>query len=209
MPSQKRKTPSRVLPADPGRLERKVDGFYSLLTSTNPLKDEAANLSSDHVSPTAHSLSQPCQYLRYERRDTNIPNPNTSSQVSEISGVQTQTLTSPNSNSAAPTLPASSGSLMDSTFDTPPQEAQKLLNFFREDMLCLLPFMVISPSKPACKIQSEYPFLWLCIMAITSKSSSQQAALNRAVRSNLGRLMLVEGERSLDLLYGTMTCIVW
>lgn len=98
---------------------------------------------------------------------------------------------------------------MTSTDDPSSKEAQELLNFFRDHMLCLLPFMIIPSSKTACELRHDYPFLWLCIMAITSKSSSQQAALTHAVRSHLGTLMLVEGEKSLDILYGTMTCITW
>jgi len=44
-------------------------------------------------------------------------------------------------------------------------------------------------------------------MAITTKLSAKQTTLNRAVRRHLGELMLVEGQRSLDLLYNTIICV--
>ena len=97
-----------------------------------------------------------------------------------------------------------------SCLDEPsPDEAEVRLGCFRDEMLPYLPFMTLSPSMSARDLRQRYPFLWLCIMAITAKSPIQQAALSHAVRSNLGRLMLVEGEKSLDLMYGTATCLSW
>lgn len=79
----------------------------------------------------------------------------------------------------------------------------------RDDMLRYMPFVIISPSKSASGLRQESPFLWLCVMVITTKSSAKQTVLSRAVRSNLGELMLVDGQKSLDLLCGTIVCVAW
>ena len=46
-------------------------------------------------------------------------------------------------------------------------------------------------------------------MAVASKSTEQQVALGKEVRLALGRKMLVEGDRSLDLLFGILVYTGW
>lgn len=206
LPTRKRKAPSRNSPTESRRLEQKLDGLYSLLASQGS-SPTVFNTSHPALSlSTASSQSHPPS-SRIE--NAHVPSPATSSQVYDASCNQTQTLTPATSNDAALSPVRSPVTVMASTFDPSPRQAQELLEFFRNYMLPFLPFMTMPLSKTARELRQEYPFLWLCIMAITSRSSSQQTALNRAVRTNLGRLMLVEGEKTLDLLYGTITCVAW
>lgn len=69
-------------------------------------------------------------------------------------------------------------------------------------MLEYMPFVIILSSKSASEVHQKYSFMWLCIMVIIIKSLTKQTTLSRAVRRHLDELMLVEGQRSLDLLYG-------
>jgi hypothetical protein len=58
-------------------------------------------------------------------------------------------------------------------------EAEELLHFFRTQMLSGFPFMVMPIYANSYQFQREHPFLWLCIMAVTSRSTEQQAALGK------------------------------
>lgn len=120
-----------------------------------------------------------------------------------------QTLTPAPSQGTVSARPQSPSSLDASRIEPFEREAEELLDLFRSKMLEYAPFMVISPEMTASQLREQRPFSWLCIMTIITKSSSKQMALSHAVRSNLGRLMLVDGEKSHDLLYGTITCLAW
>ena len=88
-------------------------------------------------------------------------------------------------------------------------EAEKLLNVFQTQMLGHFPFMKMPAYSSSHHFRAEHPFLWLCIMAVTSKSTEQQLAFGKEVRLSLSRKMLVESERSLDLLFGILVFTGW
>ncbi|KAL8830946.1 MAG: hypothetical protein Q9191_001154 [Dirinaria sp. TL-2023a] len=111
-------------------------------------KDEAARSQSVPESSHTHSVPKPSQHLCNRAGDIRLSCSNDSEAV-KTSAFQTQVLTPPTSTGVASTRPASPRSLMTSTCDPSPQDAQDQLNFFRENMLCLLPFMIIPPSKTA------------------------------------------------------------
>ena len=58
------------------------------------------------------------------------------------------------------------------------------------------------PKNASLTIETEHPFLWLCIMAITSRSSTRQTILGKEIRQTIGQRLIVDGERNLDLLNG-------
>jgi hypothetical protein len=76
-------------------------------------------------------------------------------------------------------------------------------------MLPYLPFIVLPASTTAQDLRQERPFLWLCIMAVSSKSSLQQMALGKEIRLTLGREVVLDGNRSLDLLLGVIVYVTW
>ena len=206
--ARKRRPPSRTPLFESARLEKKLDGLYSLLTANSQATNGMRQ--SELLSESAESGSQ----SQLSNRISDVL-----SNAKATNGDTTHLADSPYSQAQGPTPATSNGyesvhaasakNLIACTNEPSPWKAEELLNFFRADMLKYMPFMIIPSSQTAFELRRESPFLWLCIMAITSKSSSQQTALSRAIRSNLGRLMLVDGERSLDLLYGTITCIAW
>ena len=206
--SARKRRPPRTPLLESARLEKKLDALYSLLTANS----QATNgmRPSELLSGSAESGSQSQLLNRIsdvlinaKAADGDTPH------LADSPYSQAQVPTPATSNGYESVQAPSAKTLIACTNEPSPWKAEELLNFFRADMLKYMPFMIIPSSQTAFELRRESPFLWLCIMGITSKSSSQQAALSRAVRSNLGRLMLVDGERSLDLLYGTITCIAW
>lgn len=90
-----------------------------------------------------------------------------------------------------------------------PEDANQLLIIFRTEKLVYLPLISISPDISSEELRQQRPFLWLCIMAVTSISLSQQATLASTVREILAQKMVVEFERNIELLLGLLVCIGW
>ena len=88
-------------------------------------------------------------------------------------------------------------------------EASDLLSIFEDQMLRYFPFMKMPSYKDPHDFRNQHPFLFLCIMAVTSKSTEQQVALGKEIRSTVGRKMLFESERTLDLLFGLLVYSGW
>jgi hypothetical protein len=90
-----------------------------------------------------------------------------------------------------------------------PYEAEEYLKIFRTQKLKYFPFVYIPSTTSAQHLLQERPFLWLCIMTMSSNSISQQLALSNKIRHILGRKMLLEYEKNLDLLLGLLAYIGW
>jgi hypothetical protein len=90
-----------------------------------------------------------------------------------------------------------------------PDDANALLSFFARQMLPYFPFMTMPPHSNSLAFRRAHPFLFLCIIAVASKSTEQQVAIGKEIRWILGRKMLVESERSLDLLQGLLVYSGW
>lgn len=88
-------------------------------------------------------------------------------------------------------------------------EAEENLKIFLTKQLKYFPFVYISPTTTAEQLRQERPFLWLCIMAISSKIIAQQQSLNNRVQNIVAQRLLYESEYSLDLLLGLLAFIGW
>ncbi|RYP22129.1 hypothetical protein DL765_001888 [Monosporascus sp. GIB2] len=91
----------------------------------------------------------------------------------------------------------------------PRQSAEESLRIFRENHLRFFPFVYIPPETTAKDLQRERPFLWLNIRTLTCKSSAQQHALGNRIREIVGRKVLAESERTMDLLLGLLGFLGW
>ncbi len=74
------------------------------------------------------------------------------------------------------------------------QEAQEYLRDFRCRRLPHFPFMYIPFRTSADELRSARPFLWLCIMAVSTRSTSKQAELYEEIRNIIAQMMVVELE---------------
>jgi hypothetical protein len=88
-------------------------------------------------------------------------------------------------------------------------EANALLNLFRDQITPHFPFIVLPQSVSAEELYLERPFLYISILAITSRDCVQQEGLGKLVMKQLAERMFVYCERSLDLLLGVLTYAGW
>lgn len=104
--------------------------------------------------------------------------------------------------------------------DTPPSfqatigpeelaELEETLETYRTKMAPFFPLVIINKNVTARELIEERPFLSLVIRAICPKSTAKQAELGTEVRRVLGREMLMEGAKNIDLLLGLLVYVSW
>ncbi|KAG7056027.1 Zn(II)2Cys6 transcription factor [Colletotrichum scovillei] len=90
-----------------------------------------------------------------------------------------------------------------------PDEAEALFEAFRGQNLKYFPFLNFKATMTAEELRGERPFLWICVMTVASRVSSQQLALGQRVRQIVSHKLLVENERSIDYLLGLLVILGW
>ncbi|KAJ5114045.1 hypothetical protein N7456_002579 [Penicillium angulare] len=83
------------------------------------------------------------------------------------------------------------------------------LHSFRTQRLQFLPLIHIPATTTARDLKRESPFLWSCIVAVESKHTARQATLCVKIRELAGQRLLVDCEKSLDLLQGVLVYLAW
>lgn len=79
-------------------------------------------------------------------------------------------------------------------------ESEECLNHFRTFKLQYFPFVHIPFEKSAEQLRKERPFLWLCVMAISTKLTARQHELGLKIRQIVAQEMVVQSDKSIDLL---------
>lgn len=90
-----------------------------------------------------------------------------------------------------------------------PIEAAENLVIFRKYMLIFLPFFHLPATMTSEKLKQTYPFMWFNIMIVTCKHVDRRLAMSEAAKKFLAQKMLVEHEKSLDLLLGLLVFLGW
>ncbi|KFY03620.1 hypothetical protein O988_01359 [Pseudogymnoascus sp. VKM F-3808] len=88
-------------------------------------------------------------------------------------------------------------------------ELEETLETYRTKMAPFFPLVIIDKNVTARELMEERPFLSLVIRAICPKSTAKQAELGVEVRRVLGREMLIEGSKNIDLLLGLLLFASW
>lgn len=88
-------------------------------------------------------------------------------------------------------------------------EADEYLISFQSYKLRCFPFVNIPSIITAQQLRQERPFLWLCVMAVSSRSTSQQQALGKKIRQTIAEEMVLRSEKNIDLLLGLLAFIGW
>ncbi|KAL2816419.1 hypothetical protein BDW59DRAFT_10034 [Aspergillus cavernicola] len=103
-------------------------------------------------------------------------------------------------------------STLSSSVDTPPTEAtpdDDILDSFRTNRLPFLPYIHIPPHVAAAEVKAGSPFLWRCLVTLHCNDTARRQKLHIEVKEVAAKALLVEGQRSLDLLQGILAYIGW
>ena len=175
------------------QLEEKFDNLLSLLKA-GAQSDAIAHLSStgpdDKTSPNSQSEGR------------SVPS------VLDGSLSESPVLV-PRMTDSESTLSNSPGSVLHDSVEPSSIEAEQYLTIFRAHKAKYFPFVYVPPTTTAKQLRQTRPFLWLCIMAIASKSTSQQQVLGSEIRRLLAQEMLLKSGQTIDLLLGLLAYIGW
>ena len=202
----RRRNPKKPTASKSARLEEKLDGLVSLLKAG--AQSDAAATDSQAIVATydsAHhsSVQTNEKSSRYSQNNTSpttsvlddqLPNP----PVLATGSIESQG-----------TLSNSSQSLLRDMVEPSALEAEQYLTIFRDHKTEYLPFIYIPLTTTADQLRQERPFLWLCVMMVASRSTSQQQVLGNKVRDKLAQDMVVKSEQNIDLLLGLLVYVGW
>jgi hypothetical protein len=87
--------------------------------------------------------------------------------------------------------------------------SRQQLNEFRTTYLHYFPFMHISENATMDDLHLRHPLLCHAIRTVLTKGIIQQTQLSKHLREKLASKIIVDGERSLDLLLSVVMCIAW
>jgi hypothetical protein len=186
------------------QLEEKLDGIVSLLKSATQSAPIAADLNATATWGFGHGNN--IQANSTTPSHSQIEGPANGASYDHLPDPTLLTLATTDSRDTSYRSPTST---IPCAFEPSPHEAEEYLRIFRTQKSKYFPFTYIPSATSARQLLQERPFLWLCIMAISSKSTSQQLALGSKIRHILGRKMLLEHEKNIDLLLGLLAYIGW
>jgi hypothetical protein len=85
-----------------------------------------------------------------------------------------------------------------------------MLDVFRRDLMPQFPFVVIAPWVTFDELRAKKPFFCLVAMMVACRHDvARQGAIAKAIREIIGDRMLINSERSLDLLQGMVIYLAW
>lgn len=195
------------------KLEEKLDGLVTLLKSTQersssealpPMNFNTLSNPSRQIAPPNTTSQSPYEKIPEQGWiHLEITNSTASSQPSQTPDGYVPT---PDNSPAALCYPGPPlRKSLDFTFD----EANLLLNQWRDQMAPFFPFIIVPPSLSAKDLQRDRPYLLKSILAVASRDCAQQFALGKWLVRQLAERMVVSGERNLDLLLGLLTYTGW
>jgi hypothetical protein len=95
----------------------------------------------------------------------------------------------------------------DTPFDD--QLTDEELAEYRQQHVKPFPLIHIPPSLSAEQLVAEKPILSLALKTICNKALSRQVILSKKLRETIATNMMVDGEKSLDLLLSILACMAW
>lgn len=93
--------------------------------------------------------------------------------------------------------------------NVPEAVAEESLENFRRAFVTTFPFVLLPPSMSSAELLIQKPFLWLNIMALTTKMVSRQFAMEETIWQIISRRIVVQQHASMDLLLGVICFASW
>ncbi|KFG82007.1 hypothetical protein MANI_026336 [Metarhizium anisopliae] len=192
----KRTTSSRT-----AQLEEKIEDLVSMLRATH---DSGPRMNHSYT-PLSNTPSQPFT----SRLDSLVAAATADPTRSQAQGKASLCATHECITSGlSPSRNTSTLSEADRRPEPTPEEAEAYFAKFRQ-WLAAMPFMHIPMEMTAAALRREKPFLWTCIMNLTSMSVPQQRILREKIRREVADRLVFEGDRSMDMLQGLVAFLTW
>ena len=95
-------------------------------------------------------------------------------------------------------------------YEISPEEAEECLGYFRDHMLKFFAFLQLPEDTQ--QLREERPFLFLCVIATSSKSTQRRLALGERIKQILAQRIILDNVNkaiNIDLLLGLLTFLIW
>ncbi|PYH41994.1 Zn(II)2Cys6 transcription factor domain-containing protein [Aspergillus saccharolyticus JOP 1030-1] len=198
---QRRQNLHKATAPKSGRLEKKLDDVVALLrarAARSSAADEYADLIEAELSSTATGARP--------RSSRGVSRKTPSGESQSLRNPRTRVQSSKSIEQGWDGL----ADAADAALDLSPWQAEECLTAFLTQKLPYLPFIYFAPGTTARHLQRERPFMWLCVMAVASKSVKQRSALCDKVKEVVAqKAVLNYVGRDLDLLLGILIFIAW
>ncbi|KAI1780619.1 hypothetical protein F4818DRAFT_396279 [Hypoxylon cercidicola] len=96
-----------------------------------------------------------------------------------------------------------------STHQVPDRMAEDQLDLFRRAFVSLFPFVHIPATTSASEFRRQKPFLWLVMISLTTKVTSQQFAIEETIWHIISHRIVSQHLMDLDLLLGVICFASW
>ncbi|KAL7947445.1 hypothetical protein V8C42DRAFT_286271 [Trichoderma barbatum] len=224
MVTSRKRVAKRTTASRTAQLEEKLDDLVSILRATQQ-QQQQQHQHHQHPHPQQAQHPQHVNHLQQPQQQPSARPP--------MNGVSNCEITASSSASsdchpyvsrldsladAATTSQPRSASIMGFTTPRPldsdrlpeptPSEAEVYLVKFRQ-WLEFFPFIHLEPDLTAEALHRDRPFLWLCIMNSTSMSMTQQAVMRERVRQEIAQRMVLNHDRSIEMVQGLVILISW
>lgn len=93
--------------------------------------------------------------------------------------------------------------------NVPEAVAEEGLDAFRRAFVTTFPFVLLPPGLAAAELLLQRPFLWLNVMALTTRMVSRQFAMEETIWQIISRRVVAQQHASLDLLLGVICFASW
>jgi hypothetical protein len=203
----RRRNPRKSAVSKTARLEEKLDGLVSLIKAgAQPgavISSTYATAATDDITPygVVRINAPTSTETQYERRFNSSSSNDHNRNVSALTPVIDEC------SGSSYSLPFPT--FRDTGYEPSPVKAEEYLVNFQRHNSKYFPFIYIPSAIKAHQLQQERPFLWLCIMAVGSKSTSQQDVLGSKIRQTIAQELVFQSEKNIDLLLGLLTFIGW
>ena len=183
------------------RLEEKLDGLVSLIQA-------GQESGPGTIIPSPQSTPDGTVQTKVNTTTTNQSEMSSVLSISNPYNRNVPILTPATSDSTSFSYSLPPFTLRDVDEPSPVQAEEYLINF-QTYKSKYFPFVYIPFSTSAQHLRQERPFLWLSIMTVGSRSTSQQQLLGSKMRQVIAQEMVVQSEKNIDLLQGLLTFIGW
>lgn len=96
-----------------------------------------------------------------------------------------------------------------SSLDISDEKAEQFLVFFKSYFLPWMPFIHLPDDLSARKLYLERPYVWLSIMVTCTPGTPDTRRLDGIFRKKIAEAMVVNNEKTMDLLLGALIFIAW
>ncbi|OAA37907.1 hypothetical protein NOR_06984 [Metarhizium rileyi] len=197
----RKRVAKRTASSRTAQLEEKIEDLVSMLRATH----DSGPRTAPSYTPLSNTSSQPFASRLDSLAAAATSNPNRSQAQSKPSFCASHECLS---SGLSPSRNTSNLSGADRRPEPTPEEAEAYFAKFRQ-WLEAAPFMHIPVDMTAAALRREKPFLWTCIMSLTSMSTPQQRILREKIRQDVADRLVVDGDRSMDMLQGLVAFLTW